>query len=72
MKKFLAGIAIACLMEPATTLITHFTELARTKISIKIMENNIKIKELDTSLEEGTSTRAIGFNIPDEGDYEDD
>lgn len=74
MKKFLAGIAVACLMDPAATLMTHLAEWAKTAISIKIMENNIKIKDLDSTLGEETPTRAIGFYIQNssEGDYEDE
>lgn len=74
MKKFLAGMIAVCLIDPATTLITHLVELAKTEISIKIMENNVKIKKLDMALGDEPPTRAIGFHIPDnpEGDYEDE
>ncbi len=74
MKKFLAGFTAALLIEPATTLIAYLTEWAKSTISIKITENNVKIKNLDPPSEEENQTRVIGFQIPtdSEGDYEDE
>lgn len=73
MKKFFAGITVACLLQPTMTLITHLSEWAKSAISIKIVKNNLEVENFNNKFNQNDQTRVIGFQVQNysEGEQED-